>query len=311
MAVHADEVGFAANWFAESDQADAIGLMHAAAIMTSRAAVGSGVIPIQTRPPALVAMGCANLTHLAPGRVRIGIGHSSPNVVAKWGGREFVPEDAVGQVAEFTAALRACLSGERTKFLGRWFDIDGFRLRLAPESRVSVIVAALGDFMAQAVGDYADGVLMSYITPERLSHLAPKIRKRVRDADRDSDEFRLCVMLNLSITDRPDEAAAAFRRVLVSYSTVDAYASVFGEAGFAKQVADVRQLWGAGDRVGALDAVDLEMVNGLAAFGDADTVRARVTDLLAAGADEVAVGLIEAPGSLVAEDMISELAEIT
>lgn len=298
LATTVEQLNWDSIWFAESDQADAIGLMHAAAICTEHAVLGSGVIPIQTRPPALVAMGCANLTQLAPGRVRIGVGHSSPNVVGKWCGRSFVKDRAIDQVREFIAAVRACLTGERVEFFGDWHRIDGFRLRIEPASEVKFIVAALGDAMACAAADFADGILMSYIRPERLRQISPVIQERCEE------DFTLSVMLNAAVTDSPAETIDAYRRVLVSYSMVDAYAAVFRQSGFAECVRLVREYWDAGDRKAALRAVDDEMVTSLAAIGSVDEVQVRIEELLAAGADEVVLGVIENSTTATAEEVV-------
>ncbi|RIK08667.1 MAG: hypothetical protein DCC49_08630 [Acidobacteria bacterium] len=302
LAEAADGLGFSSVWFAESDQADAIGLMHAAAVTTKSASIASGVIPIQTRPPALVAMGCANLAQLAPGRIRLGIGHSSPNVVGRWCDRPFIQENAVAQVREFVEAVSACLSGERVDFSGDWYQIKGFRLRVNGADDVDFVVAALGDGMAKAATEFADGILMSYITPSRLAGLVPQLKEL------SGRSFGVSVMLHVAITDSPAKSIDAYKRVLVSYSTVDAYAAVFGEAGFESQVEAVRRLWGEGDRSGALDAIDEEMVGELTAIGSADHVKSRITSLVEAGADEVVIGIVEGEGTQSAEETIAALA---
>lgn len=303
LAVAADKSGFSSVWFAESDQADAIGMMHAASVLTESASIGSGVIPIQTRPPALVAMGCANLDQLAPGRIRLGVGHSSPNVVARWCGRRFERERAIEQVREFIDAVRACLTGERVDFAGDWFQIEAFRLRVDAAPSVEFVVAALGDGMATSAASFADGVLMSYITPGRLETLAPRARSVAHPG------FSISVMLHVAVTEEPSKSIESYRRVLVSYATVDAYAAVFGEAGFDTQVQQARSRWESGDRRGALDAIDDEMVEALTAIGSAEHVKGRIQALADAGADEVVVGIVEGEATLSAEETVALLSE--
>lgn len=303
LAEAADSLGFNSVWFAESDQADAIGLMHAAALVTKRASICSGVIPVQTRPPALVAMGCANLAQLAPGRIRLGIGHSSRNVVGKWCNRPFVRENAIDQVREFLEAISACLTGERVEFSGDWYRIEGFRLRAEGTDDVKFSVAALGDGMAKAASTFADGVLMSYITPPRLARLIPQLRESAGPG------FSVSATLHVAITHSPEKSIDTYRRVLVSYSTVDAYAAVFGEAGFGSQVEAVRKLWDAGDRRGALKAIDDEMVDALTAIGSLDHVMSKITSLIEVGVDEVVVGVVEGEDTQTAEETVAMLAE--
>ena len=58
---------------------------------TERVSIGTGVVPMSTRPVGLLAMGFQTLASLAPGRVIAGVGVSSPTVIERWHGREFAP----------------------------------------------------------------------------------------------------------------------------------------------------------------------------------------------------------------------------
>jgi hypothetical protein len=75
------------------------------------------------------------------------------------------------------------------------------------------------------------------------------------------------------------------RRDLFSYIVVDSYADNFVRAGFADEVAEVRERRAAGDRDGAVAAVSDAMVDAIDILGDAALVRATVQSYVDAGVE--------------------------
>ncbi|HMQ27676.1 MAG TPA: LLM class flavin-dependent oxidoreductase, partial [Acidimicrobiales bacterium] len=75
------------------------------------------------------------------------------------------------------------------------------------------------------------------------------------------------------------------RRDLWSYAVVDAYAANFERAGFADEVAEIRDHQAAGDRDGAIAAVSDRFVDAIDVMGDAATVRSTVEAYVAGGVD--------------------------
>ena len=67
-----------------------------------------------------------------------------------------------------------------------------------------------------------------------------------------------------------DEGIELARRDLYSYAVVDSYARNFARAGFADEVAEIRERFAAGDREGAVGAVSERMVDAIDVMGDAD-----------------------------------------
>ncbi len=303
----AEELGYRTVWYPESNQADALALAHAASLRTSRIRLGTAVIPIQTRTPALVAMSSSVLSYLAPGRFVLGIGHSSPNVVGRWHGREFDPNRPLEQVREFAAAVKACLAQERVVFEGEWYRIDGFRMRLRPNPAggdLSVVVGVLGDRALERATTFADGALMSYVLPDRLQRLA-------KTAAESAPGFEITVSLNVAVLREgasTERLALDFRRQIVNYAIVDAYANAFSLAGYGEEVRRIREAWDSGDRKAALQAVPPAMCLELAAFGSAREIAARIGSYLDAGAAEVAISLVESDDTLEAEESLRAIA---
>ena len=78
-------------WAGEAYTADAVSTMGFIAAVTSRAQIGSAILPLYTRTPSLLAMTAVGLDSLSGGRFILGIGASGPQVVEGFHG---VPYDA-------------------------------------------------------------------------------------------------------------------------------------------------------------------------------------------------------------------------
>jgi hypothetical protein len=86
------------------------------------------------------------------------------------------------------------------------------------------------------------------------------------------------------VCDRADGLAYA-KRDLWSYAVVDAYAQSFERAGFADDVAVIRERQAAGDRDAAIDAVSDAFVDAIDIMGDEAHVAASVKAYVDAGVD--------------------------
>src|SRR3989442_15142419 len=87
-----------------------------------------GGVPIQTRTPIVLAMAATTLGHVAPGRVALGIGVSSPIIVGQWHGLPF--RKPLQHMRETVQVLPLALSGERVNLRGEFHRIKNFRLSL-------------------------------------------------------------------------------------------------------------------------------------------------------------------------------------
>src|SRR6186997_2429228 len=84
------DLGYTSFWTAETSTDDAFTPLTMAATRLPDIRIGTAIVPIFTRGPALLAMTAASLADLAPGRFTIGVGTSSVNIVNKWNGLPFV-----------------------------------------------------------------------------------------------------------------------------------------------------------------------------------------------------------------------------
>src|SRR5262249_20479787 len=106
-------------WAAEASGSDALMTLGLIAWHTTRLHVATGVVPIQTRTPIVLAMAATTLGHVAPRRVALGIGVSSPIIVGQWHGLPF--RKPLQHMRETVHVLRLALSRGRVNFEGAFY----------------------------------------------------------------------------------------------------------------------------------------------------------------------------------------------
>ena len=272
--------GYHAAWTGEAY--DAITLMAMIATHTEQLHVGSAVLPVQTRTPVVLGQSAATLNHLAPDRVVLGIGLSSKVIVGDWHGLSFAP--SLQQIREAVQIIRAVASGERVSFEGKFYKVKNFRLTDPPPIKpVRVVLAALGPEMLELAGEIADGVVLNWIPPETVPSSIKHLEAGAKKAGRTLTDFEIASFIRTCVTDDPAAAREALARDITGYTTVDAYASFFRNAGFAEEVDAVNAAWRAGDRGGAVKQVSPRFLDGLGVVGPEALCRERIAEFSRAG----------------------------
>src|SRR6266571_650204 len=243
LAQEAETRGYDTAWAAEASGADALMTLAVIAVHTSRLRVASGIVPIQTRTPIVLAMAATTLGHLAPGRVALGVGVSSPIIVGQWHGLPF--RKPLAHMRETVQILRLALSGERVNFEGEFHRVKNFRLSLPP-APVRIFLGALRPKMLELAGEVADVEIAAFV--------------------------RTCV------TDVPARAREWLARDITGYAIVDSYGEFFRTSGYAAEVDAVNAAWKAGDRAGAVTKISSRVVDGLGVIGPAAFCRERVAE---------------------------------
>jgi F420-dependent oxidoreductase-like protein len=165
-------------WVAEAYGLDGPSLMGYIAALTERVEIGSAILPIYTRTPALIAMTAAGIDTLSDGRFQLGLGSSGPQVIEGWHGVPFSAPIArtreiievcrqvwarenplVYEGAHYTMPLPA---GEGTG-LGKALKIIAHPVR----PTIPVWVAALGEKNVAMAAEVANGWIPMLFIPEK------------------------------------------------------------------------------------------------------------------------------------------------
>src|SRR3954452_13888704 len=144
----AERIGVSSLWVPEVWGYDALtGLAHLAA-QTTTIGLGTFVVQLGSRSPALLATSALSLQSLSHGRFHLGIGVSGPQVMEGWHGVRFRrPVQATRETIEI---IRTVSRGDRLEHAGEVYplplpDSEGQAIRpLVAPAHVPVYIAAMG-----------------------------------------------------------------------------------------------------------------------------------------------------------------------
>ena len=281
LAEHAVSVGYTDIWSAEVGGVDGFSPL---AVMASRGGdtrLGTAIVPVFTRPPALLAMSAATLQNLSGGRFVLGLGTSSDIIVNNWMGSSFTRP--VTRLRETVEVLRELLAGKKVTREGDSFTLKGFRLQVDPGAPTPIYLAALGPKACRLAGEVADGVIFFLKTADGVRQAMEWVREGARDAGRDPDELDCVMRITVAMDEDQNTLSYFGKRLVTTYAMVDVYNRSLQHQGFEREAHAIVEAWNAGERDAAADSVTDEMMYELNIAGDADTCRKRLQEFRDAG----------------------------
>lgn len=295
----ADQIGYDVVWVAEAYGSDAATVLGAIAATTQRIGIGSAVLQIPGRTPAMTAMTAATLDGLSGGRFRLGLGVSGPQVSEGWHGVRF--SDPVGRTREYVQIVRQAISRRKVTAGGDHFtlplpDGPGKSLVLAfdPVRReIPLYLAAVGPKNLTLTGQIADGWLAIFFDAETGSEQINRIRAAAVAAGRDPLAIDISVQATLAIDDDVEIAARAVRPGAALYiggmgsKKVNFYHGIATAMGYEAEADEVQEKFLARDYHGAAAAVPLEFIDRTSLIGSPVRIVARLASLAAAGVTTV------------------------
>lgn len=299
FAVAAERIGVASLWVPEVWGYDALtGLAYLAA-KTSTIGLGTFVVQLGSRSPALLATSALSLQELSGGRFMLGVGTSGPGVMEGWHGVRF--RKPVQTTRETIEIVRTISRGDRLEHRGEIYplplpDSAGNALRpLVRPAHVPVYVAAMGPRNLRLTGETADGWLGNAFIPEAADVVFGPLREGAIAAGRTLADLDLVAPVAVEFTDTKADGDAAARRHADGYAfTIGAmgsggaqgrnfYNEAFTRLGYGAAVQQVSELWTAGRRDEARAAVPLDIGRLTNLLGTDDDVAERVERHRAAG----------------------------
>ncbi|HTY56157.1 MAG TPA: LLM class F420-dependent oxidoreductase [Candidatus Binataceae bacterium] len=285
----AEALGYTDLWSMESFGNDAFSPLAAAAAVTERLRLGTAIVPVFTRPPALTAMSSATVQQISNGRLILGLGISTPVIVDQWMGVPF--KKPVTLMRETVEALRAIFAKNRVVMNGKTIRINGFRLDFELETPPPIFIGAQGPKMLRLAGEIGDGMITNFITPETLPSMLEHVKQGALAAGKDPSKQDVVVRIVTVVDEDIDQTRTELRRYLTAYVTVPQYNQFFRGIGFEHEAAEAIAAWNAGDRKKALECVSDKMVESILVFGSADQCRKRLEAYDAAGVKTVTLWL--------------------
>lgn len=271
FAVAAERLGVDSVWIPEVWGYDALtGLAYLAATTTLK--LGTFVVQLGSRSPALLATSALSLQELSGGRFMLGVGTSGPRVMEGWHGVRF--RKPVQMTRETIEIVRMVSRGERLEHPGEIYplplpDSDGAALTPMVRPReVPIYVAAMGPRNLELTGELANGWLGNAFVPEAAEVFFGPLRDGARRGGRTLADVDLVAPVAVEFHDDGASADAAARRHADGYAfTIGAmgtggrnfYNDAFTRLGYGEQIGRVADLWQSGRRDEARAAVPIDL----------------------------------------------------
>ncbi len=233
----ADTAGF--NWVDVSDHfyespmtekrgpyLECLAALAALAVDTEQVRVGTCVLAMDYRHPAVLANALATIDHLADGRLDAGLG-------AGWNVQEYsaygIPFERIGKrldrLEEGIQVLRALWEEPAANYAGAYFQLNDALCEPKPlQARVPIWIGGVGERRTlQLVARYADGWNAPYLNVGDWQRLSGVLDEWCERVERDPAELQRDVNLSFHLAaDESDRARAEAH-----------FAEVFGPAGDA------------------------------------------------------------------------------
>ncbi|GAC1324062.1 MAG: LLM class F420-dependent oxidoreductase [Chloroflexota bacterium] len=281
LAQHAEDLGYTDIWTSETSSVDAFSLLGAVATRTNTVRLGTGVVPVYTRPPALLAMATATIQGVSRGRFCLGLGSSTEVIVERWMGRDF--RRPLAAVRDTVEAVQLALSGSKVSVDGDIARMRDFRLTLPEVDPVPIYVGALGPRMLDLAAEIADGVMLSHVGYRALRAATVAFVAAVEAHGRDAADVDIAQRVGVAIDEDEVPLRESFRREIAGYGRARAYAASFARQGYVNEASAMQAAWADGNGRAAAEAVSDRMVEDLFIFGSADACRRRLEEYCAAG----------------------------
>lgn len=261
-----EQLGYAGLWIGEVNYVDAV-VQASVAATASRTMRVAPLVNVFTRSPTNAALAAAGLAHLAPGRINVVLGASSPLLVQRWNGIAY--ERPFPRVRDYLYFLRAALTGERVQGEFATFSSDGFTLADPPATPPQIFVAAAMPRSIQLASREADGIVLNWLAPDDVARLdeLPADRTRVWLS------MMVCPSADPAVVDR------LLRPMLADYLAAPAYAGLQRLAGRGQQLTTMWELFAAGDRAGARRALPQAVLEELVVWGSPEECGRRLGDI--------------------------------
>jgi len=306
FAVSAEELGYDSVWIPELWQESGVVRAADVAVHTDSIELGTAILNVFSRSPAVLAMTAATLDRLSDGRFTLGVGTSTRKAVKDLHGLSWDDPNPVRRAHETIELTGRYLDGEgRVEYDGEVFEVRDF----PPLGRdVPIYHAALGEANRRVVARLCDGWIPHNVPFPDLPAAFDYVAEHAEAAGRDPDEITVAPYVPACASDDGDEARRKLREHVAYYvGSGEGYRRAVGER--FDEADTVAERWHEGERGAAADAVTDEMVAALGVAGTPEEAREQLRDL--AASDVVDRPLLTIPntaGTALAERTVEELA---
>ena len=218
-------------WVPETWGMENFSIQSAVSQITPNSKIGSSIINIYSRTPAVIAMGAVSVDTISNGRFVLGLGASSVPIVENFHGYKF--EKPLTRMKEYVEIIRLITSGKKINYSGNIFNLKNFSLLIKPKrEKIPIYLAAVNEKMVNLTWDIGDGVIF-YLRP--IDELKKTIKKMQTKKKIDVS----CQIITCVSTDS-EKAIKRAKKTLAFYISVGKiYREFLGKNGFQNETKNI------------------------------------------------------------------------
>jgi alkanesulfonate monooxygenase SsuD/methylene tetrahydromethanopterin reductase-like flavin-dependent oxidoreductase (luciferase family) len=218
-------------WIPETWGMENFTMLSAVSNKTITQKIGSSIINIYSRSPAVIAMGAATVDTLSNGRLILGLGTSSLPVVESFHGYKF--EKPVQRMREYVEIIRLVLSGKKIDYTGEIFNLKNFTLLIKPKREsIPIYLAAVNQKMVDLTWDIGDGVIF-YLRP--INEMKETITKM-----QSKKKIDVTCQIITCVAEDSDVAIERAKKTLAFYVSVGkVYREFLAKNGFKNETSEI------------------------------------------------------------------------
>ncbi len=294
LILEAERLGFDSVWSAEAWGSDAVSPLAYIAALTTKIRIGTGIMQMPARSPAMTAMTAMTLDHLSNGRFILGLGPSGPQVIEGWHGVSY--GKPLTRTREYVSILRKILAREAPlEHKGEHYEIPyqgpgssglGKPLKSILHSRadMEIYTASIAPNGLACAAEVADGVIPVWMNPERFDLLTPHLETGFAKAGNGKGlgDFDVAPFVTCVLGDDVEACRTPVKGMLALYiggmgaRNKNFYNDYAKRLGYEDAAGEIQNLFLDGKKGAAAAAVPDEMVDAVALVGPAERIAERL-----------------------------------
>ena len=290
---HAEKLGFDSVWTAEAWGGDAVTSATWMLANTKKINVGTAIMQMPARTPAMAAMTAMSLAELSGGRFIAGLGASGPQVIEGWHGVPY--GKPITRLKEYVKIMKQIFQREAPlAFEGELYQLPysgegstglGKPLKsiLHCEEDIPIFAANITPKGVAAAAEVCDGFFPIWMDPEKFSVFEDSINEGFTKAgEKDMTQFEVSPFVTVSIGDDIEQCMTPIRSSMALYiggmgaRDKNFYNNYAKAMGFEEAAIEIQDLFLAGKKDEAAAAVPAELIDACHLVGPADRIKDRL-----------------------------------
>lgn len=282
----AEDLSYDSIWVPEMWGRDAFSILGLLASNTNTIKLATGIIPVYSRSPAIIAQTIATLDEISNGRMMLGLGTSGPIVIENWHGVPY--KKPLQRTREYVEIIKMILSSERVNYDGEIFKLKNFRLQFKPvRKNIPILIAAMGSKNIQLTGEVADGWIPFLVPPDHLEIGREELSTGAEKVGKDINQFSISPYIPAAVSADENLTKDVIREYIAYY--VGGMGTFYHQAmvryGFKTEADQILEAWSKGDKRGAIESVSPEMSESFSISGNAESGQSKIAQYIESGAD--------------------------